>query len=81
MSRTLVLFTLAITSSVTTATLFAVFVAPLEKVYGHGYEAGQHAATYVADQADERAVIGGRRASGPRVVIPIRALQPDRFRS
>jgi hypothetical protein len=70
MARTAVLFTLAVATSLTTALLLAVFVAPLEKVYRHGYEAGQHACQQ--HPADLR-VVGQR----PRVV-PIRIVSRDR---
>jgi hypothetical protein len=48
-----------------TASLFAVFVAPLAEVYRHGYEASQHACQQ--QSADLRMVIGQRAR-----VVPLR---------
>jgi hypothetical protein len=42
-TRTVLLFVVALAGSLSTASLFAAFVVPLERVYRHGYEAGQHA--------------------------------------
>jgi hypothetical protein len=42
-SRTATLFVLAVSTALSTGTLFVVFVAPLERVYRSGYEAGQRA--------------------------------------
>jgi hypothetical protein len=73
MSRTVLLFLLAIAASLTTAMLLAVFVAPLEKVYRHGYEAGQHACHQA--RGDLRMVMGQRAG-----VVPLRrSVSRDRF--
>lgn len=71
MARTAVLFTLAIAASLTTALLLAVFVAPLEKVYRHGYQAGEHACQQ--RRGDLRVIVGPRHAD----VVPIRWSSSD----
>ena len=60
MSRTVLLFVLGMTMCLTTAALFAVFVAPLERVYRHGYEAGQHAAD--CQRHPDLRMVAGERA-------------------
>jgi hypothetical protein len=64
-SRTGVMFALAVATALTTATLVWVFVAPLERVYRHGYEAGLRSHV---PQSDARVV-----GDVPAVVIPFKA--------
>ena len=42
-NRVLLMFSLVVAGCLCTAALFAAFVAPMERVYRHGYEAGQRA--------------------------------------
>jgi hypothetical protein len=68
------MFALAIAGATTTAALLVMYVAPVAKVYDHGYEHGRQSV-----QPEIRMVVGER--PGVRAhVVPIRALRPDRFR-
>lgn len=73
-SRTELLFALAFASCLTTASLFAVFVAPLERVYRHGYEAGQRASMW-RDATELRMSSGLEMAAGAGSVVPFSALR------
>jgi hypothetical protein len=42
-ARVALIVSVAAAATLSNVTLFAVVVAPLERVYRHGYEAGQHA--------------------------------------
>lgn len=42
-ARVVLIVSVAAAATLSNVTLFAVVVAPLERVYRHGYEAGQHA--------------------------------------
>jgi ABC-type antimicrobial peptide transport system permease subunit len=42
-ARVVLIVSVAVAATLSNVTLFAVIVAPLERVYRHGYEAGQHA--------------------------------------
>ena len=42
-ARVALILSVAVAATLSNVTLFAVIVAPLERVYRHGYEAGQHA--------------------------------------
>jgi hypothetical protein len=62
----------------TTATLFAMYVAPLEKAYHAGFQAGQRASGCSAFRPVLSAVDDQRGALPDRVVVPIRASRTDR---
>jgi hypothetical protein len=67
-TRTATMFVLALTAALSTAALFSVYVAPLEKVYRHGYEAGLRA---------EEANRVLPRVVGQGAVIPLRPVRFD----
>lgn len=78
LSRTALLLVLGMTGCLTTASLFMMFVAPLERVYRHGYEAGQRAS--MRWEPDElRAVPDCGAAAGRPVVVPIKVVRRDIF--
>jgi hypothetical protein len=70
-TRTVMFFVLGLTMCLTTAVLFSIFVSPLERVYRHGYQAGQCAALRRFEQEADLRVVGERRRSG---VVPIRPI-------
>lgn len=61
---------LVVAATLSTASLFSVFVAPLETVYRHGYEAAERAAIEQQYQPQRRA----RAANSGAVVVPLRVM-------
>jgi hypothetical protein len=55
----------ATSATLSNVTLFAIFVAPLETVYKHGYEAGMHSTETFRARSRPKLIIG-ERLTGPR---------------
>lgn len=54
------MLTSVMAGALSTASLFMWFVAPLERVYRHGYQAGQRTPVQGVEQADDLRVVGER---------------------
>jgi hypothetical protein len=54
------ILSVAISATLSNVTLFAIFVAPLETVYRHGYEAGAHSTDTLRARTRPRLIIGER---------------------